>query len=108
MKKYLAVLLALVLTLSFFTFTVSAADAGATPYALLCVECGRAMRTVTVYIREDDFMVQSCPTFDGMHSHFDVYAQDYWVCKNANCLEYNIEITKGYPYYVSTECGYFE
>lgn len=105
MKKYLAVLLAIVLTLSFFTFTVSAADAGATPYALLCVECGSTMRTESTRTREGHFKVQSCSIYDGMHLHFEVYAQDYWVCKNVNCTEYNIRITKGYPYYAGTECG---
>ena len=106
MKKYLALLLAIVLTLSFFTFTVSAADMEPTPYALLCVECGRAMRTETTYTREGHFKVQSCSIADGPHLHFEVYAQDYWVCKNVNCTEYNIRITKGYPYYSGTECGW--
>ncbi len=108
MKKCLALLLAIVLTLSFFTFTVSADDMEATPYALLCIECGRAMRTETNCTWEGHFKVLNCSEFNWEHLHFEVYAQDYWVCKNVNCLEYNIKITNGYPYYVGTECGLAE
>ena len=105
MKKYLAVLLAIVLTLSFFTFTVSAADMEPTPYALLCSECGRTMRGVQSYSEGGYFRVLSCDDYDGPHLHCEIYVQTNWVCRNTDCLEYGVVITGADPVYSHEGCG---
>lgn len=105
MKKYLALLLAIVLTLSFFTFTVSADDMEATPYALACSSCRNAMERGQHEIRYDHYKVESCPSLNGMHLHHDVYIQYYWVCKTADCPARLLEINAGNPVYSHSVCG---
>ena len=108
MKKCLAVLLALVLTLSFLTFTVSAADMEITPYAFACSSCRNAMERGERYFTEGHFKVQSCPIVDGVHLHLERYVQAYWVCKTAGCPARLLEINAGNPVYVGDVCGHLE
>ena len=106
MKKCLAVLLALVLTLSFFTFTVSADDMEATPYALACAACRNRMQTEEEEVGGGFFKVQSCPNFDGLHLHQEIYVQTYWVCRTNGCSAYGIKISAGDPVYAGVVCGH--
>ncbi len=105
MKKCLALLLAIVLTLSFFTFTVSANDMEATPYALRCAECGNAMRGVQRYSEGGYFRVLRCSDFDWEHLHYEVYVQTNWICRTSGCSENGYEIIGADPVYSHEGCG---
>lgn len=105
MKKYLAVLLAIVLTLSFFTFTVSAADAGATPYALRCPECGNVMRGVQRFSEGESFRVLTCFDYNFAHQHYEVYVQTNWVCQTSGCPEKGYEMIGADPVFSHNACS---
>ena len=105
MKKCLAVLLALVLTLSFLTFTVSADDMEITPYAMACSSCRNAMDRGQYEIEYAHYKVESCSNFDGMHLHHDIYVQYYWVCNTTNCPAHLLRINAGNPVYLRSVCG---
>ena len=86
MKKCLAVLLALVLTLSFFTFTVSADDMEITPYAYACSACRNTM-TYTLHANMiDSYVSAGCSVSSDHHVHYDIFNEKEWYCDNNDCI----------------------
>ena len=85
MKKCLAVLLALVLTLSFFTFTVSADDMEATPYGYACASCRQQMRATLYTGLRNEYVSAGCSASNEHHVHYDEWSERDWICANEEC-----------------------
>lgn len=84
MKKYISILLALVMILSIFAIPAYAAEADATPYTPTCPSCKARLRTTgRNYI--EHYSVPGCAEDDDYHVHYDRYYERTWYCGTASC-----------------------
>lgn len=84
MKKYMSLLLALVMVLSVFAIPAYAAEDDASTYTPTCPSC-KARLVSTGYKYVDDYPVPGCNVSNDHHVHYDRIYERTWYCGTASC-----------------------
>lgn len=84
MKKYMALLLALVMVLSVFAIPAYAAENDGSTYTPTCPSCNARLAT-TGYQYVEEYTVPGCSVSNDHHVHYNRVYERTWYCRTASC-----------------------